>query len=133
MALLIFVDVGLVDPPRVTGLFCSLFGLSWTVESGCWISPTSIFLLLASRKSKLAGLAGWKADLTTSIGSSSDSSVKSFVELTSDECSFDDLLSSGLFGGLMLCLLLVGDNLTLNASADDTLLCKLLPKFVNVS
>lgn len=73
---------------------------------------------------------GWKADFTTSIGSSSDSSVivASCIELTSDFESAFDLsgLALIILLGLPLCLLLVGDNRALDVSIEDTLLCKCL-------
>lgn len=63
--------------------------------------------------------------MTTSMGSSSDSSdnVASCVEFMSDFESAFDL--SGL-RGLTLCLLLDGDSRILDASIDETLLCKFL-------
>lgn len=135
MALVNFVDVGLAEPTLValtSGAFNSFLpclGLSLTVESGCCISP-SICLLFSSLNSKLAGLAGWKADLTTSIVSSSESSPlewSSSVELTSEQLVLiSSLLEIG--EGLRLLPLLVGDNLTLRASAEEASLWKLLPR-----
>lgn len=98
----LFFTVGAFNSHLITG------SLSCTVESGCWTSWGN----------KVDGLIGWNADLTTSMSSSSDCSE---FEWSIVECILWSLVSGHVMFtcGLELCLLDVGDNLSVSWSIGD--------------